>query len=289
MAVRQLETGPLVVGLAECKAALRLERDDEDALIAGHIRTAMALCESFIGQWLIEREAEQRLAGDLSWQRLRVCPVTAVTAVQVGGHSLAEGWESEIAADGTGWVRLLAVPSMAPSGVVVRFRAGLAADWNDVPEPLRAGVVRLVSHFFTHRDAADAGPPPAAVAALAAHATGVMAMTFDPEGEIAGMMVERVTIERWQGGRDAAADAVGTWMPVDDVAAAVTPDGALSAARGGDTARSDRRWRVLLRRRDDIDLAARLRWQGRSLRILAIETHGRQRAHLLLLCEGLPA
>ena len=65
MAIVTGEAGPLVVGLAECKAALRLERDDEDAVLAGHIRTAMALCEAFIGQWLIEREGEQRLAGDL--------------------------------------------------------------------------------------------------------------------------------------------------------------------------------------------------------------------------------
>jgi uncharacterized phiE125 gp8 family phage protein len=48
----------------------------------------------------------------------------------------------------------------------VRFRAGLGADWNDVPEPLRQGLIRLVAHFYTHRDAADAGAPPAAVAAL---------------------------------------------------------------------------------------------------------------------------
>lgn len=166
MAAWQLEAGPLVVGLAECKAALRLERDDEDALIAGHIRTAMSLCESFTGQWLIEREAEQRLDSDLAWQRLRASPAVAVTAVLVDGEPLAAGWESQIAADGSGWVRLLALPPGASGSLVVRFRAGLAADWNAVPEPLRAGIVRLVSHFFTHRDAADAGPPPAAVAAL---------------------------------------------------------------------------------------------------------------------------
>ncbi len=166
MTVRQLEAGPLVVGLAECKAALRLERDDEDALLAGHIRTAMALCEAFIGQWLIAREAEQRLDADLAWQRLRAAPVQAINGLFVAGEALETGWEQEIASDGTGWVRLIGVPAGAAGGIAVRFRAGLAADWNDVPEPLRAGVVRLVSHLFSHRDAADAGPPPAAVAAL---------------------------------------------------------------------------------------------------------------------------
>jgi uncharacterized phiE125 gp8 family phage protein len=166
MAVRQLEAGPLVVGLAECKAALRLERDDEDALIAGHIRAAMAYCEAFIGQWLIVRSAEQGLAADLAWQRLLASPVQQITGVFAGDVAQAEGWDSQIAADGTGWLRLTALPPAPSPRMVVQFRAGIAADWNDVPEPLRAGIVRLVSHLFSHRDAPDAGPPPAAVAAL---------------------------------------------------------------------------------------------------------------------------
>lgn len=171
MALVTMEAGPLVVGLAECKAALRLERDDEDAVLAGHIRAAMALCEAFIGQWLIEREGEQRLAYDLAWQRLQASPVQAITGVFQAGEALATEWESDIGADGTGWVRLIGQIPVTPVGatpvsLVVRFRAGLGADWNAVPEPLRAGIVRLVSHLFSHRDAADAGPPPAAVAAL---------------------------------------------------------------------------------------------------------------------------
>ena len=165
MALVTMEAGPLVVGLAECKAALRLERDDEDAVLAGHIRTAMALCEAWIGQWLIEREGEQRLACDLAWQRLQASPVQAITGVFQAGEAVATGWESDIGADGTGWVRLIGLPPPTQS-LAVRFRAGLGADWNAVPEPLRAGIVRLVSHLFSHRDAADAGPPPAAVAAL---------------------------------------------------------------------------------------------------------------------------
>jgi head-tail adaptor len=116
-----------------------------------------------------------------------------------------------------------------------------------------------------------------------------MSMGINLSGEIAGSLMERVAIERWQGVRDAAGDAVGAWLPLDEVAAAVVPDGSLSAVRVGDAVRSVRRWQVLLRRRDDIDLAVRLRWQGRQLAVLAIEPRGRQREHLLLLCEGPPA
>ncbi len=162
-------TAALAVSLAECKAYLRLERDDDDALLAGLIRSAMALCEAFTGQWLIVRDGEQRLANAGHWQRLTAFPVVAITAVMQGEAVLPDSaFESDIDAAGAGWVRLrdpVAGPNSGPRPVV-RFRAGLGHDWNGVPEPLRQGLVRLVAHLFSHRDAADAGPPPVAVAAL---------------------------------------------------------------------------------------------------------------------------
>lgn len=155
---------PLAVSLGEIKAFLRLDRDSDDALIAGFIRTAMALCEAFTGQWLIGRVAEQRLEMALGWQRLTVLPVMAITEVETAAGALsADQYDSDIDSAGTGWLRLRSMPTERP---VVRFQAGLGNDWNTVPEPLRQGIIRLVAHLYTHRDAADAGPPPAAVAAL---------------------------------------------------------------------------------------------------------------------------
>jgi uncharacterized phiE125 gp8 family phage protein len=155
---------PLAVSIAECKAYLRIERDDEDALIAGFVRTAIALCEAFTGQSLVVRDGEQRLAREGGWQRITALPVAAVTGVFDGDAAIAGSrFESDVDAAGNGWVRLFDTALTAPA---VRFRAGLGADWNGVPEPLRQGIVRLVAHLFTHRDAADAGPPPAAVAAM---------------------------------------------------------------------------------------------------------------------------
>ena len=159
-----IDPGPLAVSTGEVKAFLRVEHDDEDALIAGFVRTAMALCEAFAGQWLIVRDGEQRLADGGGWQRIGVRPVTAVTGVTRAGVALpGGGFESDIDAAGCGWVRLA---GDGAAGAVVRFRAGQASDWNGIAEPLRQGMIRLAAHLFTHRDAADAGPPPAAVAAL---------------------------------------------------------------------------------------------------------------------------
>lgn len=160
-----IENGAMAVSLAECKAYLRLERDDEDTVLAGFIRTAMALCEAFTGQWLMVRAGEQRLACDGSWQRIAALPVVAVTGVIGAAGPLAStSYESDIDLSGTGWVRLLSAG--VETAPMVRFRAGLGADWNGIPDPLRQGLVRLVVHLFTHRDAADAGPPPTAVAAM---------------------------------------------------------------------------------------------------------------------------
>jgi uncharacterized phiE125 gp8 family phage protein len=153
------DPGPLAVSLGACKAFLRLERDDDDAVLAGFIRTAMALCEAFTGQWLITRAAEARLAPTADWQRLVAAPVSAIDGVVTPEGALAaDRFQTDIDAAGTGWVKLIAP---MPARPVVQFRAGMGDDWNAIPEPLRQGIIRLAAHLYTHRDAADAGPPPA--------------------------------------------------------------------------------------------------------------------------------
>jgi uncharacterized phiE125 gp8 family phage protein len=158
------DPGPLAVSLGECKAFLRLERDEDDALISGLVRTATGLCEAFTGQWLIVRSGEARLDSVTGWQRIAVSPLVEITEVAgAEGPLPAARFIHEIDAGGTGRVQLFAP---FPERPVVRFRAGLGADWNAVPEPLRQGIIRLVAHLYSHRDDADAGPPPTAVAAM---------------------------------------------------------------------------------------------------------------------------
>lgn len=158
---------PAVVPVAvdEAKAFLRLDDGREDALIAGFIRSATALAEAFTGQCLIVRDVAGGVAPVRTWQRLAAAPVVAITGIAGGDAPLAgTAFETDIDLAGNGWVRLVAPDPTVTH--VVTYAAGLAADWNGVPEPLRLGVVRLVSHFYAHRDAPDAGATPAAVAAL---------------------------------------------------------------------------------------------------------------------------
>ena len=154
----------LPASVAEAKAFLRIDHVHEDALIAGLLRSALALCEAFTGQVLLARGCrEMAAAGD--WVRLAATPVRSVgdaMLVPVTGAEtlLTEGVERDIDANGDGWVR-----AVVPGGgrVRVSYVAGIADDWNGVAEPLRQGMLRLVAHLHAHRDAAgDPGPPAAA-------------------------------------------------------------------------------------------------------------------------------
>lgn len=160
---------PPLVSIGEAQSFLRVEGGDEEALIAGLIRTATAVCEQFIGHALIAREFCEIAAANGEWQRLRSLPVRSIgdiRGIDLSGRgtplSPAE-YNIDIDADGRGWVRCYAATGRAQ--IDVRGMAGSATDVNAVPEPLRQGVLRLVAHLFAERDGAG-GEPPAAVTAL---------------------------------------------------------------------------------------------------------------------------
>ncbi|HYJ30004.1 MAG TPA: head-tail connector protein, partial [Allosphingosinicella sp.] len=50
------------VPLEQVKAFLRVAGSEEDALLAGLVRTAAALCEAFTRSALIEREVEETIS-----------------------------------------------------------------------------------------------------------------------------------------------------------------------------------------------------------------------------------
>ena len=64
---------------------------------------------------------------------------------------------------GDGWVRVAS--SLACRRVRASGTAGMAVGENEVPEPIRQGILRLVAYLFSARDGAG-GEPPAAVSAL---------------------------------------------------------------------------------------------------------------------------
>lgn len=158
-----------VVSMSEAQAYVRIETGEEEAVLAGLIRTASALCESFLNQVVIAREFAVDLKSSSGWERLPVSPVRAISEVELldtTGEAtplaMAE-YAVDIDSAGQGWVRL--VSSQSEARILVRGTAGMAQDQNGVPEPIRQGVLRLVAHLFASRDG-QGGSPPAAVTAL---------------------------------------------------------------------------------------------------------------------------
>lgn len=170
MALVTSDAAPLApFALSEARAFLHITRDDDDAMLIGHLRSAADLCEQFIGQALLVRQHRETLAVARDWQMLSAQPVSAITGVQgvsAEGEVFAlapDAYAIDISADGTGRVRVLHPGSAGR--IEVRYMAGLASQWGDLPEPLRQGIIRLAAHVHLARDSADAAPP-AMVAAL---------------------------------------------------------------------------------------------------------------------------
>ncbi|MBA3667762.1 MAG: hypothetical protein H0W65_08570 [Sphingomonas sp.] len=156
------------VSMAEAQAYARVETGEEEALLAGLVRSASALCEQFTGQVLMLRPFEEVMAASGEWQRLSLTPVRSIDEVAVlaaDGTGLVlpiAAYAVDVDANGDGWMRLT---TSAAGRVRVSGQAGLSSGTNGVPEPLRQGILRLVAHLFTTRDGSG-GEPPAAVTAL---------------------------------------------------------------------------------------------------------------------------
>jgi uncharacterized phiE125 gp8 family phage protein len=162
---------PGTQALAELKQWLAITGNREDPALERLIGAALELCEGFTGQMPLEATCEETLPVSAGWQHLATRPVQAIAAVyglpaEGARFALpADAHAVELDADGGGRVRV--TRPGAAGRIVVRFVAGLAPTWPDLPDSLRHGIVRLAAHQHRVRDDGHAEPvPPAAVAAL---------------------------------------------------------------------------------------------------------------------------
>jgi uncharacterized phiE125 gp8 family phage protein len=159
---------PPTPAVAAAKAYLRIDGEAEDAMLATLVSAAIGHGEAFTGQMLIARGVAEMLPASPAWRRLARTPVRAITGIEMPEPDAeplpVDSHAFDIDAGGDGWVRLTA--PIAGERAQLRYVAGLAETWETLPEPIRQGVIRLASHLYAHRDAAEEGAPPAAVAAL---------------------------------------------------------------------------------------------------------------------------
>ncbi len=157
--------------LAELKDWLAITTPGDDAALGALLRTALEACEGFTGQMPLAQLCEEILPASSCWQALATRPVLAVTWVEgipAAGARFAipvEDYAIDLEADGGGLFRLLQAGEA--DRVAVRFTAGLAAEWDGLPESLRHGALRLAAHHYRQRESDAARTmPPAAIAAL---------------------------------------------------------------------------------------------------------------------------
>lgn len=170
---RAIVAPPLLspAALTELKSWLGIALGRDDAELGALLAAALEVCEGFTGQVPIVSGCEDVLAAHLWWQTLSARPVQAITGVSalaLDGTRRALGVADsmiDLDADGSGRVRLWA--PISETRIVVSYSAGMATQWEQVPEGIRQGVIRLAA--FQHRERESDRPapvPPAAVAAL---------------------------------------------------------------------------------------------------------------------------
>ena len=157
--------------LAELKDWLAITTTRDDETLSALLRAALDTCEAFTGTMVLEATCEEVLRSAYDWQRIATAPVVSIISVEqmatdgTRGALPVDGYLIDITADGCGRVRL--TRAIAETRIVVRFDAGLAPDWESLPEGLRHGIIRLAAHQYRERDQSDAKmATPAAIAAL---------------------------------------------------------------------------------------------------------------------------
>jgi hypothetical protein len=184
--------------LAELKDWLGITTSADDASLLALLNTALDVCADYIGLLPLVATVEemvplptdqrrmpgpdawqsQRFPGDWcrnpvvpGWYHLDTRPVLSVVAAYgvAADNSrtafTADQFQARIEADGTCSIRVSDPGNFQRA--VLRFTAGLAADWASLAVPLRHGIMRLAAHQYRNRDNEGAlGEPPATVSAL---------------------------------------------------------------------------------------------------------------------------
>ena len=170
---RAIVAPPLLspAALTELKAWLGIALGRDDAELGALLLASLEICEGFAGQLPLVSECEDVLAAHVWWQSLSARPVQAITGVSalaLDGTRRALAvidYMIDLDADGGGRVRLSA--PITATRIVVSYSAGMAANWEQLPEGIRQGVIRLAAFQHREREADRPAPvPPAAVAAL---------------------------------------------------------------------------------------------------------------------------
>lgn len=181
-----LVAGPItpVVTRDEAKVHLRVDSDDEGALIDGLIAAVLSLFDGYagiLGRCLVSQTWQ--LTADDFGRRMRLpMPAASIASIKVrdsaGDLSAAiDAANYSLLSDARGsFVRFkdgYAYPGdlAETEGVVIQFVAGYGPAATDVPAAIKVAMLLMIGHWYVHREAvtdANADLLPLAVASLIA-------------------------------------------------------------------------------------------------------------------------
>ena len=158
------------ITLDEAKLHLRVEGDDEKALIETLIAAARRQAESYMGRALISQvwdmDMDRFPRGEIEVPRppLRAVesiayldPQGATQTIPIADYRVDSKREPGrvTPADGEAWPATLAVTN----AVTVRFAAGYGDAADDVPEDIRQAILLIVGRLYAHREDVVQGAP----------------------------------------------------------------------------------------------------------------------------------
>lgn len=155
------------VSLAEAKAHLRLDVDDENTLLEALIKAAREWAESYCRRSFVQRTLELRMDDFPAEIRLPRGPVVSVTHIKYtdSGGSLATmdaaDYQVDVYASPARIIPVFGGTWPTPktgtlNAVLVEYEAGYApvgspTDADNVPLAIKAAIKLIVGHLFEHR------------------------------------------------------------------------------------------------------------------------------------------
>lgn len=152
--------------LAEVKAQLRIDSDDEDTLLTNLIHTAEAHVDGLgdLGRAMITQTWAQYENQSPGWVRLHMTPVRSLTSVQYydadGVLQTATLSDFELWRDGD---FMLCKPKDSaqwpqadsrPDAIKITYVAGFGDAATDIPESIRQAMLMLIAHLYENRESA---------------------------------------------------------------------------------------------------------------------------------------
>lgn len=166
-AALELVTGPATASLtlAEVKAQLRIDSDDEDTLLTNLIHTAEAHVDGLgdLGRAMITQTWAQYENQAPGWVRLHMTPVQSLTSVEYydsdGTLQTATVSDFELWRDGD---HMICKPKdgkqwpgadTRPDAIKITYVSGFGDASSDIPESIRQAMLMLIAHLYENREA----------------------------------------------------------------------------------------------------------------------------------------